>query len=76
LIGGCDEEGEVESRGSAMSVVYVRGRTSDRTYHWCRSCPKYPKVYTHATYKRPQVMLCADCEARERDGICDDMSAR
>jgi hypothetical protein len=76
LVGGCDEEREVGPRGSAMSMVYVRGRTSDRTYHWCRNCPKYPKVYTHATHKRPLVMLCPDCEAREQEGSCREMSAR
>lgn len=54
-------------------VIYVRGTGGgDKNYHWCRSCPKYPTLrISHATGKRPVLLLCPECERREREDTCD-----
>jgi hypothetical protein len=53
-------------------IIYVRDRTRDSTYHWCRECPQYPANITHSSVRRPSEHLCALCAAMERDGTCGD----
>jgi Zn finger protein HypA/HybF involved in hydrogenase expression len=55
-------------------VIYVRGRTSDQTYHWCRNCRSFPAVYAHATPNRPTAMLCPECDGLDRQGGCHQIA--
>jgi hypothetical protein len=55
--------------------IYVRGRTGDPTYHWCRNCVNFPVIYAHATPNRPKALLCPECDLLEQDGSCRTIGA-